>query len=50
MINYHFKENKKIINLGFEKKYTFQIGDREFVHSKNGIGLEDIKKIIKEVM
>lgn len=50
MINAHFKESKKIVNLGFEKKYTFEIGDREFVHSENGIGIEDIKKMIKEVM
>lgn len=50
IINLNFKENKKIINLGFEKKYTFEIGDREFVHSENNIGIEDIKKIIKEVM
>lgn len=50
MINAHFKESKKIINLGFDKKYTFEIGDREFVHSENNIGIEDIKKIIKEVM
>lgn len=50
MINSHFKESKKIVNLGFEKKYTFKIGDREFVHSENGIGIEDIKKTIKEVL
>lgn len=50
IINSHFKESKKIINLGFEKKYTFEIGDREFLHSKNGIGIEDIKKMIKEVI
>ena len=50
MINAHFKESKKIINLGFDKKYTFEIGDREFVHSENGIEIKDIKKMIKEVM
>lgn len=50
IINSHFKESKKIINLGLEKKYTFKIGDREFVHSENGIGIEDIKKTIKEVV
>lgn len=50
IINSHFKKTKKIINLGFEKKYTFEIGDREFVHSENGIGIEDIKKMIKEIV
>ncbi|MCT7516357.1 transketolase family protein [Aliarcobacter cryaerophilus] len=46
MINSHFKKSKKIINLGFEKKYTFEIGDREFIHEKNGIGKNDIINII----
>jgi transketolase len=48
-INYHYKD-KKIVNLGFERKYTFEIGDREFVHSENGIGVEDIKKEIERVL
>jgi transketolase len=40
-INFNFKD-KKIVNLGFEKKYTFEIGSREFVHEENGIGINDI--------
>lgn len=50
IINSNFKENKKIINLGFQKKYIFEIGDREFIHSENGIGIENIKRILKEVI
>ncbi|AXH14304.1 transketolase [Malaciobacter mytili LMG 24559] len=49
-INFNFKDDKKIINLGFEKKYTFEIGDREFVHSKNGIGKEDLINIINKIV
>ena len=48
-INFNFK-NKKIINLGFEKKYTFEIGSREFVHEKNGISINDIREEIKKVL
>lgn len=48
-INFQFKD-KKIVNLGFEKKYTFEIGSREFVHEENGIGAEDIIKEIKKVI
>ena len=44
-INSHFK-NKEIINLGFEKKYLFEIGSREFVHQKNGVGIDDIINLI----
>lgn len=40
-INFHFK-NKQVINLGFEKRYTFEIGNREFVHKKNGLGIKEI--------
>jgi transketolase len=40
-INFHFKD-KKIVNLGFEKRYTFEVGSREFVHEANGLNLEDI--------
>lgn len=46
-INSNFK-NKKTINLGFEKKYTFEIGSREFVHEKNGIGVDDISNVISQ--
>lgn len=48
-INFNFKD-KKIINLGFEKKYTFEIGSREFVHEENGIGIDDIISEIKKVL
>lgn len=47
-INFHFKD-KNTINLGLEKSYTFEIGDREFVHSQSGIGIEHIKDIIEKV-
>jgi len=46
-INFNFKD-KSIINLGFDKKYTFEIGSREFIHEKNNLGVDDIKKNIKE--
>jgi transketolase len=46
-INYNFK-NKKIINMGFEKSYTFEIGDREFVHQQNGLGEQDILETIQK--
>jgi transketolase len=48
-INYHFKD-KNIINMGVEKQYTFEIGSREFVHSKTGIGEEEIIKVITEAL
>lgn len=46
-INYNFKD-KKVVNLGFEKKYTFEIGSREFVHQENALGVDDIIKEIKK--
>lgn len=48
-INCRFK-NKKVINLGFEKQYIFDIGDREFVHKKNGLGIQEIKEEIEKAM
>jgi transketolase len=48
-INFNFKD-KKIVNLGFEKKYTFEIGSREEVHEENGIGKDDIIKEINRVL
>jgi len=48
-INFNFKD-KKIVNLGFEKKYTFEIGSREFVHEENGIGKDDIIQEIKKAL
>lgn len=47
-INFYIK-NKNIINLGFAKKYTFDIGDREFIHSLNNIGFKDIKDILNSL-
>ncbi|WP_373034651.1 transketolase family protein [Sulfurimonas sp.] len=48
-INFNFKD-KKIVNLGFEKKYTFEIGSREFVHEENGLGDKDIREEIKKAL
>ena len=48
-INFNFK-NKKIINLGFDKKYIFEIGSREFVHEKNSLGIQDIIKVIQKAL
>jgi transketolase len=45
-INFHFKD-KKIVNLGFEQRYTFELGSREFIHEVNGLSLEDITKQFK---
>ncbi|MCR8679296.1 MULTISPECIES: transketolase family protein [Campylobacter] len=47
-INFHIK-NKNILNLGFEKKYTFEIGNREFIHSLHKIGLNNIKDILDKL-
>jgi len=44
-INYNFKD-KEIVNLGFDKKYTFEVGSREGVHAKNSLGTNDIKNEI----
>jgi len=46
-INFNFKD-KSIINLGFDKKYTFEIGSREFIHEKNNLGVDDIIKYIEQ--
>ncbi|ADG94578.1 Transketolase central region [Arcobacter nitrofigilis DSM 7299] len=48
-INTDFAD-KKMINLGFDKKYTFEIGSREFVHQENGIGESDIIDVIKRAI
>ena len=44
-INFHFKD-KKVINLGFDKHYTFDIGNREFIHQQNNLGKNDILREI----
>jgi transketolase len=41
--------DKKIINLGFDKKYSFDIGDREHIHKKSGLDINNILKIIKRL-
>lgn len=46
-INFYFKD-KKVINIGFDKKYTFAVGSREFVHSKSGVGISDIIHAIEK--
>ena len=46
-INTLFQE-KKVINLGFDKGYSFEIGSREAIHEKNGIGIANIIQVIKE--
>ena len=46
-INFNFKD-KKVVNLGFEKKYCFEIGDREFVHAQYHIAENDIRQIIQK--
>ena len=48
-INYNFKD-KKVINMGLDKKYNFDIGDREFVHSKYRIDENAIVKKIKRFL
>lgn len=44
-INYHFKD-RRIINMAFDKKYCFEIGDRELIHSINGVGEADLKLVL----
>ncbi len=46
-INFNFKD-KNVVNLGFEKKYTFKIGSRDFVHSEHGIGEQGIRDEIRK--
>ncbi|UCN00479.1 transketolase [Sulfurimonas sp. SWIR-19] len=48
-INYNFKD-KKVINLGFDKKYIFEVGSREYVHEKNNLGVANIQKEIQKVL
>lgn len=48
-INFNFK-NKEIVNLGFVKRYTFEIGSREFIHEKNGLSKNSIIKEIKKIL
>lgn len=41
-------KEKKVINLGFEKNYKFEVGPREYIHTLNGVGLDSIEKILDE--
>lgn len=44
-------ENKlsiKFSKLGFKDKYNFEIGDREYIHSLNGLSVQQIVSFIKE--
>jgi len=47
-INSLFKD-KKIINIGFEKKYSFKVGSREFIHKQNGLDIANIVQIVKDI-
>ena len=49
-INSLFKNDKKVINLKFQKKYNFEIGDREFLHSLNKLSIDDIKKVLDDLI
>jgi len=42
-------KNKQVTNLGFEQKYTFEVGSREFVHEENGLGEQDLITLLKSV-
>jgi transketolase len=43
------KLNIKLINLGFENKYIFEVGSREYLHKLNGLDVNSIIKIIKNI-
>ncbi len=40
--------DKKIVNIGFEKRYCFDIGDRDFILEKNNISFAKVIKILNE--
>ena len=46
-ISFYYKD-KEMFHLGFPRKYTFDIGDREFIHSLNNLGIVDIKAILEQ--
>jgi transketolase len=48
-INYVLK-NKEIINLGFEKKYIFDVGSREYVHEKSDLSETALLKTIQRIL
>ena len=49
-INSLFKNDKKVINLKFQKKYNFEIGDREFLHSLNNLSIDSIKEVLNDLI
>lgn len=48
-INFNFKD-KKVVNMGLEKRYCLDVGSREFLHKQCQIDLESIEKTIKELL
>lgn len=48
-INYHFKD-KQIFNFGLEKKYSFEMGDREFIHETYGLGNDVLLTFLNETL
>ncbi|MCK5871358.1 MAG: hypothetical protein KAG26_00910, partial [Methylococcales bacterium] len=42
-------KNKQVINLGFELKYTFKVGSREFVHEINNLGEKDLVQLLQRI-
>ena len=47
-INYHFKD-RAVVNMAFDKKYCFEIGDRELIHSINGVGEANLKEVLESL-
>ena len=45
-INFNFKD-KKIINIGLEKRYCLDVGKREFLHKRCGIDIASVERAIK---
>ena len=46
------KENlpSRFLGLGFSDKYVFDVGDREYLHSVNGLSIESISNTIKDFL
>jgi transketolase len=42
--------HKRVFNYGVDNKYTFEIGDREYLHQLNGMGYDDIYEKIIELV
>jgi transketolase len=41
--------DKALYHLGFSEGYTFEIGDREYIHDLNGVGQKDLHKLLEMV-